>query len=97
MSAKVATRARVVLWPGQGRTRVDVAGLAGVSLPTVDRWKARFVCEGAAGLIGRKPGAGRVQSRRRVGRGSWRSPGPRAGLDGVDALVEPGPCRLVAP
>ncbi|WP_327000516.1 helix-turn-helix domain-containing protein [Dactylosporangium sp. NBC_01737] len=44
--AVVATRARIVLWMAEGRRRKDVAGLAGVSLPTVDRWVQRYTDNG---------------------------------------------------
>ena len=40
--AGMATRARIVLWSGEGRRRKDIADLLGVSLPTVDRWKTRY-------------------------------------------------------
>jgi transposase len=46
----VATRARIVLWMAEGRRRKDVAELAGVSLPTVDRWVDRYARAGLAGL-----------------------------------------------
>jgi transposase len=48
--AVVATRARIVLWMAEGRRRKDVAELAGVSLPTVDRWVERYAHSGLAGL-----------------------------------------------
>jgi transposase len=48
--AVVATRARIVLWMAEGRRRKDVGELAGVSLPTVDRWVARYAADGLAGL-----------------------------------------------
>jgi transposase len=54
VSAAVATRARVVLWKAEGRRRKDVAALAGVSLPTVDRWLERYAAGGLAGLTDRK-------------------------------------------
>jgi len=59
--AVVATRARIVLWMSEGRRRKDVAELAGVSLPTVDRWVDRYAEHGLAGLEERKRGAGREQ------------------------------------
>lgn len=59
--AVVATRARIVLWMAEGRRRKDVAGLAGVSLPTVDRWVDRYAADGLAGLEEHKRGAGREQ------------------------------------
>ena len=31
-----------MLWMGEGRRRVETAALAGVSLPTVDRWVDRY-------------------------------------------------------
>src|SRR5262245_12012560 len=61
VSAVVATRARIVLWMAEGRRRVDTAELAGVSLPTVDRWVDRYAAEGLAGLIDRPRAAPRDQ------------------------------------
>lgn len=59
--AVVATRARIVLWTGAGRMRKEVGALAGVSLPTVDRWLARYERFGLAGLEEHKRGGGREQ------------------------------------
>jgi transposase len=59
--AVVATRARIVLWTGEGRMRKDVGALAGVSLPTVDRWVDRYQLFGLAGLEEHKRGGGREQ------------------------------------
>jgi transposase len=61
VSASVATRARIVLWRSQGRAKVEIAGLAGVSRPTVDLWLSRFAADGVAGLLGRRRGAPREQ------------------------------------
>lgn len=61
VSAAVATRARIVLWRAEGRRRMDVAALAGVSLPTVDRWEDRYAQEGVAGLTDRSHAAPREQ------------------------------------
>src|SRR5262252_9572261 len=61
VSSVVATRARIVLWMGEGRRRVDTATLAGVSLPTVDRWVDRYELEGVAGLLDRSHAAPREQ------------------------------------
>lgn len=61
VSAAVASRARVVLWHAEGRARKDIGPLAGVSLPTVDRWLSRYAAHGVAGLQERKRGGGRVQ------------------------------------
>jgi transposase len=61
VSAAVATRARIVLWMAEGRLRVESAALAGVSLPTVDRWVGRYAEEGIAGLVERSHAAPREQ------------------------------------
>ena len=61
VSGAVATRARVVLWTAEGRMRKDVGELAGVSLPTVDRWVARYAQHGLVGLVEHKRGAAREQ------------------------------------
>jgi transposase len=61
VSAAVATRARIVLWMGEGRRRVETAALAGVSLPTVDRWVDRYETEGIVGLMDRSHAAPREQ------------------------------------
>src|SRR5262252_9567703 len=61
VSAAVATRARIVLWMGEGRRRVETAALAGVSLPTVDRWVDRYEAEGVTGLMDRSHAAPREQ------------------------------------
>ena len=72
VSAVVATRARIVLWMAEGRMRKDVAELAAVSLPTVDRWVDRYATMGLAGLEDHKRGARANRCRRRCGHGSWR-------------------------
>jgi transposase len=61
VSGAVATRARIVLWTAEGRMRKDVGELAGVSLPTVDRWLARYADLGLTGLEEHKRGAPREQ------------------------------------
>jgi transposase len=61
VSAVVATRARIVLWMDDGRRRVETAALAGVSLPTVDKWIDRYRAEGVAGLLDRSHAAPREQ------------------------------------
>src|SRR5690242_639391 len=49
-SARVATRARIVLWRAEGWLKKDVASRAGVSRPTVDAVLKRFAADGVAGL-----------------------------------------------
>jgi transposase len=61
VSASVATRARIVLWRAEGRLKVEVAALAGVSRPTVDLWLSRFAAGGVASLLDRPRGAPREQ------------------------------------
>jgi transposase len=61
VSAAIATRARIVLWRAEGRPKVEVAALAGVSRPTVDLWLSRFAAGGVAGLLDRRRGAPREQ------------------------------------
>jgi transposase len=51
VSARAATRARIVLWRSDGCLKKDVASRAGVSRPTVDAALKRFTMEGAAGLL----------------------------------------------
>ncbi|MFE9404707.1 helix-turn-helix domain-containing protein [Streptomyces sp. NPDC006530] len=50
-----------MLWSSEGRRRKDIAKLLDVSLPTVDRWKRRYVELGLAGLEGDRPGGAREQ------------------------------------
>ncbi|WP_064741651.1 IS630 family transposase [Hamadaea tsunoensis] len=59
--ATIATRARIVLWRAEGRRRNETAVLAGVSLPTVDRWLARYADAGLAGLSDESHAAPRAQ------------------------------------
>jgi transposase len=61
VSAKVATRARIVLWRAEGRPVKEVAELAGVSLPTVSLWTSRYRSEGVDGLVDRSHAAPREQ------------------------------------
>jgi transposase len=66
VSGAVATRARIVLWMAEGRMRKDVGELAGVSLPTVDRWVQRYERFGLAGFEEHQRGGGREQVPARV-------------------------------
>ena len=51
VSARVATRVRIVLWRAEGWLKKDVALRSGVSRPTVDAVLKRFAAEGVAGLL----------------------------------------------
>jgi transposase len=66
VAATVATRARIVLWHGEGRRKKDIAGLAGVSRPTVDVWLSRYATGGVAGLLDRSHAAPREQVPARI-------------------------------
>lgn len=66
VAASVANRARMVLWYAEGRPKSEVAGLAGVSRPTLDLWLGRYAEEGVAGLEERQRGAPREQVPARV-------------------------------
>jgi transposase len=66
VSAAVATRARIVLWWSEGRQKKEIAGLAGVSRPTVDHWLARYDTEGVPGLLDRSHAAPREQVPARI-------------------------------
>lgn len=59
--ARIATRARIVLWWAEGRQKKEVAALAGVSRPTVDLWLGRYAADGLAGLDDRSHAAPREQ------------------------------------
>jgi transposase len=61
VAATVATRARIVLWCAEGRAKKEIAGLAGVSRPTVDLWLSRYADDGIGGLLERPRGAAREQ------------------------------------
>lgn len=62
VSGAVATRVRIVLWTAEGWRRKDIGELAGVSLPTVDRWVDRYARLGVAGLEEHKRGAASLSS-----------------------------------
>lgn len=49
--ANVAQRAHILLWAGEGRSRKDIAELAGASARTVDRAGTRYAESGVAGLM----------------------------------------------
>ena len=61
VSARIATRARIVLWAAEGWMKKDIAMLAGVSRPTVDFWIDRYGFGGVAALHDRPSGAPREQ------------------------------------
>ena len=64
--ANVAVRAKVVLWRCEGYRKKDIARLAGLSRPTVDRWLGRYETDGLDGLLDRPSGLGRVEVSGRI-------------------------------
>lgn len=60
-SQQLALRSRIVLACGGGRTNKQVAKDLGVSMPTVGKWRARFVARRLDGLLDEpRPGAPRT-------------------------------------
>ena len=53
--AAAAQRARIVLLAADGIANYVIAERVGVTRPTVNRWRARYVEHGLAGLVGDKP------------------------------------------
>ena len=85
VSARVAPRARIVLWRAEGRLKKDVAALAGVSRPTVDAVLERFAVDGVAGLLDRpvtivRPARVPAEVRARILALTRSSPSPETGL-----------------
>jgi hypothetical protein len=63
----LAARARIVLLAADGTPNVEIARLVGVSRPTVNAWRARYVERGLAGLADeRRSGRKRSVDPRRV-------------------------------
>jgi transposase len=54
VGAGLAARARIVLLAAEGTPNVEIARLVGVSRPTVNVWRARYVERGLAGLADEK-------------------------------------------
>jgi transposase len=55
--AGLVARARIVLLASEGTPNVEIARLVGVSRPTVNVWRSRYVEAGVAGLVGEdRPG-----------------------------------------
>jgi transposase len=84
VDAKVASRARMVLWRDEGYSADEVAGLAGVSRPTVNTWVRRYAQAGLDGLVDRpkpgKPAQVSGQVRARILALTRSSPPPQTGL-----------------
>jgi transposase len=60
-SQRLALRARIVLACGEGNSNTDVASELGVSMPTVGKWRARFLRDRLEGLVDEpRPGTPRT-------------------------------------
>ena len=60
-TAGAAQRARIVLLASQGTTNALIAELVGVSRPTVNLWRGRYLEHGMAGLVDvQRPGRPKV-------------------------------------
>ena len=71
----LALRCRIVLACATGATNKQVAGELGVSLPTVGKWRSRFVTRRLEGLVDEpRPGAPRTIRLRRWWWPPWRRP-----------------------
>ena len=65
--AAVAQRARIVLLAADGEANYVIAERVGVSRPTVNVWRARYVDQGLAGLSDEaRPGRPRTVDRARI-------------------------------
>jgi transposase len=84
LPANIGARARLVLWRSEGYRKKDIARLAGLSRPTVDRWLDRYETYGLDGLLDRPSGHGREQVsgriRARILAVTQASPPPELGL-----------------
>src|SRR5688500_1456547 len=92
--AALAQRARIVLLASEGVRNAEIAERVGVSRPTVNRWRARYVEAGVDGLADEdRPGRPKVVDPRRIvaatlmppparrGGTHWASRLPAAGLE----------------
>ena len=79
--AGLAVRARIVLLAAEGTPNVEIARLVGVSRPTVNTWRVRYVEYGMAGLADEKrPGRRRSVDPRRIVTETLTPPPARLGV-----------------
>ena len=79
--AGLAARARIVLLAAEGTPNVEIARLVGVSRPTVNTWRVRYVEYGMAGLADEKrPGRRRSVDPRRIVTETLTPPPARLGV-----------------
>jgi transposase len=65
--AGLAGRARVVLLAAEGVANYEIAGLVGVSRPTVNRWRYRYATLGLVGLADvKRPGRPRIVDQAKI-------------------------------
>ena len=81
VSAAMAQRARIVLLAADGVANYVIAERVGVTRPTVNRWRARYVEQGLAGLAGEKiPGRPRQVDRAAIIAATLTPPPARLGV-----------------
>jgi transposase len=79
--AGLAQRARIVLLASEGLRNAEIAERVGVSRPTVNVWRSRYVDAGMAGLVDvDRPGRPKTVDQRKIIAETLRPPPARFGL-----------------
>lgn len=60
---RLVRRARIILLASEGKGSREIAGLMGISRPSVIRWRHRFVAEGPEGIVRDRPRPGPTSTR----------------------------------
>jgi transposase len=80
--AGMAQRARIVLLASEGLRNAEIADRVGVSRPTVNVWRSRYVAAGMAGLVDvDRPGRPKTVDQRKI----------------IAETLRPPPARLAVP
>ena len=81
VAAGVAQRARIVLLASEGLRNAEIADRVGVSRPTVNVWRSRYVDAGMAGLVDvDRPGRPKTVDQRKIIAETLRPPPARLGV-----------------
>jgi len=79
--AGLAQRARIVLLASEGLRNAEIAERVGVSRPTVNVWRSRYVDAGLAGLVdGDRPGRPKTVDQQKIIAETLRPPPARLGV-----------------